>query len=291
MAIVGGALRVIAAFIPYVPESPLLETLYAAIDLSLLFGLAAIYWPVSDRLGWWGAVGYAVATAGVASIVGPDPRMFELEFYMVGSAIFEIGLLVLAMAFFRQGISRPAAWLWIASLAGALIAVAKGGNATAFILAGIALGLGFMWAGFDAIRRFANPVQTAVQEMAFNQVTIGCTDLIKSIEFYQTLGFRLIVHSPENGYARFEAPNDATLSLHLSLPTPAGAVLYFEHPALDSWVKRLIDRGVRIEHMPADQSWGWREARVCDPSGNPLCFYWAGANRRFPPWRLRSALA
>jgi hydroxymethylpyrimidine/phosphomethylpyrimidine kinase len=122
--------------------------------------------------------------------------------------------------------------------------------------------------------------------MSFNQVTIGCLDLPESIRFYQALGFRLIVDSPENGYARFEAPNDTTLSLHKGMPAPANAVLYFEHAQLDDWVSLLARKGMIFDQAPADQSWGWREARLRDPAGNPLCLFSAGINRRFPPWRI-----
>lgn len=286
MAMIGGALRILAAFIPYVAQSPFLESLYAAIDLCFLFGLAAIYWPFSDRLGWPGAAGYFVATAGAASIVGPDPRMFGLEFYMVGSAVFELGLLILAVLFLRHRILRPAAIFWIASLAAAVLAVATGGDAVAFVVAGTSLGLGFIWAGGEAATQARKINAIAGSDMAFNQVTIGCNDLTESIEFYQRLGFRLIVSSPENGYARFEAPNHTTLSLHKGLPIPGGAVLYFERAELDSWVGQLSDNGVTFDQPPEDQSWGWREARLRDPAGNPLCLFSAGVNRRFPPWRV-----
>lgn len=286
MAMIGGALRILAAFIPYVPQSPGLESLYATIDLCFLFGLAAIYWPFSNRLGWPGAAGYFIATAGIASIVGPDPRMFGLEFYMVGSAVFELGLLILAVLFLRHRILRPAAIFWIASLTAAVLAVATGGNALAFVVAGTSLGLGFIWAGGDAVTQARKFNTAAGSDMAFNQVTIGCNNLTESIEFYQKLGFSLIVFSPENGYARFEAPNDATLSLHKGLPVPAGAVLYFERAELDSWVVQLSGNGLVFDQTPVDQSWGWREARLRDPAGNPLCLFSAGVNRRFPPWRV-----
>ncbi|NJO31754.1 MAG: hypothetical protein HC869_00095 [Rhodospirillales bacterium] len=285
-AICGGALRIVAAFIPYVPQSAGLETLYAAIDLGFLFGLAAIYWPVCEKLGWIGAAGYVVAMAGIASIVGPDPRMFGLEFYMVGSAIFELGLLLLSIAMIRDKILPLPAALWVVSLAFGLLAFALGGNPLAFIAAGSTLGLGFVWAGYCALRHGQPTIHPLEPALAFNQVTIGCIDLAQSIAFYCQLGFRLIVHSPDNGYARFEAPNDATLSLHLGHPVPAGAVLYFEHADLDGWVGQLSDNGVTFDQPPIDQSWGWREARLRDPAGNPLCLFSAGVNRRFPPWRV-----
>ena len=49
--------------------------------------------------------------------------------------------------------------------------------------------------------------------MDLNQVTVSCTDYDRSVEFYQTLGLRLIVNSPPR-YARFETPSGSTLSIH-----------------------------------------------------------------------------
>lgn len=285
-AIAGGCLRIAAVFIPYAPQSVGLETLYAVIDLCLLFGLSAIFWRCADRLGWVSATGYLLASAGLASIVGPDPQMFGLEFYLVGSGVFEIGLLVLAIAMVRRRQLRLAAWLWIVS-AIASLAIPAGGGELAYGLAGLSLGLGFAWAG---TRTYAGIMSSSVASpMAFNQVTIGCIDLEHSIAFYEALGFRIIVLSQDNGYARFEAPNETTLSLHQGLAVPAGAVLYFEHSNLDHWVDQLTESGLTITQAPADQSWGWREARLCDPAGNPICLFSAGEYRRFPPWRVVGA--
>ena len=43
-----------------------------------------------------------------------------------------------------------------------------------------------------------------------------------------------------------------------------------------------------LTQAPVDQPWLWREARLRDPSGNEICLYHAGENRRFPPWRLEA---
>ncbi|HAJ47992.1 MAG TPA: hypothetical protein DCL54_15575, partial [Alphaproteobacteria bacterium] len=61
------------------PQSPVLEVLYAVIDLSLLFGLVAIYLRVAPALGWPGLLAFAVSGAGLASIVGPDTEMFGID--------------------------------------------------------------------------------------------------------------------------------------------------------------------------------------------------------------------
>lgn len=119
-----------------------------------------------------------------------------------------------------------------------------------------------------------------------NQITLPCTDYRASVDFYTTLGFRLIVDSPPS-YPRFETEQGATFSLHA---TDANAdnetVVNFEVEDVDSLVSQLKQAGIKFETDPTDQSWLWREAQLLDPAGNRLCIYHAGDNRRFPPWRV-----
>jgi hydroxymethylpyrimidine/phosphomethylpyrimidine kinase len=119
-----------------------------------------------------------------------------------------------------------------------------------------------------------------------NQVTLPADNLAASIGFYRTLGLRLIVDSPDDGYARFEAGNGTTLSIHVGHGAPGGAMVYLESPRLDAWVAELAEAGLAFEQLPRDEDWIWREARLRDPAGNPVCLYAAGENRRFPPWRV-----
>lgn len=122
--------------------------------------------------------------------------------------------------------------------------------------------------------------------MNLNQVTLPCTDLPRSVRFYKTLGLVQIVDSAH--YARFELPDgDATLSLHqIAQRTPAQTTIYFECEALDEKVSALDAAGIVFDSAPADQSWGWREARLRDPDGNLLCLFHAGTMRKHPPWRI-----
>jgi hydroxymethylpyrimidine/phosphomethylpyrimidine kinase len=122
---------------------------------------------------------------------------------------------------------------------------------------------------------------------ALNQITLPARDYQASVGFYAALGLTQIVDSPGNGYARFEAPNGATLSIHRSDEAAGGTVVYFEAEELDSWCEELIRKGLIFSQMPQDESWGWREARLRDPAGNQICLFWAGEYRRFPPWRMR----
>ncbi len=127
--------------------------------------------------------------------------------------------------------------------------------------------------------------------MNLNQVTLPATDIAASVAFYERLGFGLIVSSPH--YARFECPEgEATFSVHLAeaLPRDSGVVVYFECADLDRRVASLLALGVIFSKLPTDERWLWREARLSDPAGNVICLYWAGENRKHPPWRVRAAV-
>jgi hydroxymethylpyrimidine/phosphomethylpyrimidine kinase len=121
---------------------------------------------------------------------------------------------------------------------------------------------------------------------SLNHVTVGCRDYSASVIFYKSLGLDLIVDSPSSGYARFEAPNGVTFSVHHSDNIASSTIVYFESKRLDAWVTELASQGFAFEQLPQDESWGWREARLLDPAGNIVCLYNAGENRRFPDWRI-----
>jgi hydroxymethylpyrimidine/phosphomethylpyrimidine kinase len=124
-----------------------------------------------------------------------------------------------------------------------------------------------------------------VPGISLNQVTVGANEYRASVAFYRTLGLRQIVDSPDNGYARFEADNGVTFSIHAGDTAP-GTVVYFESRRLDAWVDELIAAGFVFDQLPQDEDWLWREARLRDPHGNVVCLYSAGENRRYPPWRI-----
>lgn len=126
--------------------------------------------------------------------------------------------------------------------------------------------------------------------MNLNQVTVPTINLDKSIEFYKKIGLQLIVHTNTH-YARFECPDgQATFSLHVveKLPEGDGVIVYFENNNLDKKVNELIEKGIKFDLLPTDQSWLWREARLKDPDGNQLILFHAGENRKNPPWRMQN---
>lgn len=121
--------------------------------------------------------------------------------------------------------------------------------------------------------------------MQLNQVTVGTTDFAASLDFYLKLGLILIVHAPPR-YARFETPGGETFSIHEAEEVSAGTIVYFEVDDVDAFVAQA---GLPLIEAPVDRAWLWREARLLDPSGNEICIYHAGDNRRFPPWRVDGA--
>jgi len=124
--------------------------------------------------------------------------------------------------------------------------------------------------------------------MNLNQVTVPSIDVAKSITFYKKLGLNLIVKALPH-YARFECKEgDATFSIHQVEKSPIGegVYVYFETEHLDQEVERLVSEGFIFHQAPMDQSWLWREARLKDPDGNQIILYFAGDNRKNPPWRI-----
>jgi catechol 2,3-dioxygenase-like lactoylglutathione lyase family enzyme len=127
-------------------------------------------------------------------------------------------------------------------------------------------------------------------QLNLNQVTVSVKDVEASIRFYEKLGLKLIVKALPH-YARFECVSgDTTFSLHQTNEDIAGTAtwIYFETENIDEDVDKLIQLGIKVDSLPADQPWLWREARCKDPDGNSLIFYYAGKNRKYPPWRINT---
>lgn len=150
-AIIGGVLRIVASFIPYIPESPWPETpwlegYYAVIDICLMFGLIGIFAQTVDIISVWGKFGWTIAMIGQASIIGPDARMFGIDFYMAGSVTLLTGLAIWSLAMLRGGVMRAAAGWWLTG-GGLAVATILSGIAGLVPAAGVALGFGFVHAG------------------------------------------------------------------------------------------------------------------------------------------------
>ncbi len=125
--------------------------------------------------------------------------------------------------------------------------------------------------------------------MNLNQVTIYSDKPVKTAEFFQKFGLRIIVDSLPR-YARLECPDgDSTLSIQQAdgVEVTNSVVLYFECEDLDRTVNELKSNGLIFDEDPADRPWLWRQAYLKDPNGNRICLFHAGENRKNPPWRVK----
>ncbi|WP_277979988.1 bifunctional hydroxymethylpyrimidine kinase/phosphomethylpyrimidine kinase [Sphingomonas phyllosphaerae] len=127
-------------------------------------------------------------------------------------------------------------------------------------------------------------LDVAAAAPTLNQVTLPMTDHAATLAFYRGLGLTPIVASGER-YARFESAGGTTLSIEAAQEIGGAPLVFLEVADVDAAVVQARAAGVAVEEA-RDRPWGWREARLRDPSGNALCLYQAGENRRFPPWRL-----
>jgi len=153
LAILGGGVRIVTSFVPWVDGSLALEAVALGIDLCLLFGLTGFYVAFSARLGAAGFVGYLVAASGIALIAGPDGEAFGIDIYQAGVAVIAAGLAVLSLILLIRRIAPPAALLWFGAIAAAVGGGALGYPGQAFAVAGAAFGAGFVAAGFSTMRQ------------------------------------------------------------------------------------------------------------------------------------------
>lgn len=159
-AVLGGALRIVSAFVPWEQNVAWLEAFYFVIDVALLFGLMGIYFVHRERLGLAGFAAFAVAETGIASIVGPDGMAFGLDAYQLGVFAISFGLTAfgVVMLIKRAG-SAVAAGCWILSLLVGLGATVSNQPEAGFVAGGVLFGAGFVIAGAALVR--ATPALSA----------------------------------------------------------------------------------------------------------------------------------
>jgi hypothetical protein len=152
-AIAGGLLRVFVAF-PVDSDPVMLEWLYTAIDVLLLFSLMGIYLSRAERLGFLGLASFGVAAASLSFIGGPDADPFGFSTYEQGAAALAIAMAGLSIAWVQRG-ERPiwAPMCWFGSIvAVGAFALMPALSSYGFMAAGVLFGLGFALAGTDLLR-------------------------------------------------------------------------------------------------------------------------------------------
>lgn len=150
-ATVAGVLGLATFFIEHQPRSAPHEALYAVIDFGLMFAVLAIWVASGDRLGRIGFLGFIAALSGIASIFGPDPEWFGVDFYRLGSTVFAVGMAIIAVQLFGTPFLRISAIIWFSGI--------LFGAASLFLvflppeIARALMNIGFLVAGIQLLRR------------------------------------------------------------------------------------------------------------------------------------------
>ena len=104
-------------------------------------------------------------------------------------------------------------------------------------------------------------------------VTLGVTDMRRSVAFYSALGFRVRYGGPDATFTSFEL-HDGYLNLGVrDEPVHPGwgrIVLYVGD--VDAVHARAIEVGLEPEAAPRDAPWGERFFHLRDPDGHELSF-------------------
>ncbi|MBI3675679.1 MAG: hypothetical protein HY243_03585 [Proteobacteria bacterium] len=142
-AIVGGLLRAANGFAANILSDDILQLVYFATDVVLIFGLAGIYLQARAQVGWFGFAGFVATVIGLLMV--RSGALFGG--YQAGASAALLGTVLLGgiMLAKRYSIAAPA--LWIASFALALAAALKPGMGWTAIIAGAVYGAGFVLAG------------------------------------------------------------------------------------------------------------------------------------------------
>jgi hypothetical protein len=151
-ALIGGTLRIADAFISHAFAGPIVQLIYFATDLFLLFGLAGIYLRRSRSVGMGGFAGLVVTVLGIL-IVRSSTVLFASAGYAIGAGVTLVGLAVLSVFILLRRAGSPLApLLWLAAVVLGLAGASAAAPYWIASLAGIVFGAGFVAAGIELMR-------------------------------------------------------------------------------------------------------------------------------------------
>lgn len=152
-AFLGGVLEIAARLINFPWSNDGQESLYLVIDLLFLYGLLGLFSAHIERWGLLGFMGFIIALSGVASLVGPDGKLYGMDLYVLGGAAFAIGLAVMSMVLLRRGVFLLGAPLaWVGALCLGIMGAIIPQMPVLDHLSGVSFGFGFILAGFTLLR-------------------------------------------------------------------------------------------------------------------------------------------
>ncbi len=147
-AIFGGILRGINSFLPIATPTLILEFMYFLTDISILFGLMAIYGFQHEESGRWGFWGFVVSIIGTGIIIGPDGYISGVNMYPVGALILSVGLILLSIgSWIADRFPRWVPICWTSSTLLGILGYFIPGFSLLFVISGVLFGVAFAGAG------------------------------------------------------------------------------------------------------------------------------------------------
>ena len=127
-------------------------------------------------------------------------------------------------------------------------------------------------------------------------VFLNVTDIQRSLDFYQRLGFKLdkawkdketgiigyadlSAQGAELGLGNIASNDDADFRAWVGTPLGAGVIVYLTVPDVDAWHARAKKAGATIEYGPIDRPYG-RLFMLNDPDGYSISFITEPKTRR-----------
>lgn len=105
-------------------------------------------------------------------------------------------------------------------------------------------------------------------------VTLITADMVRSVDFYERLGFGLLYGGPDADFTSFRAgPGFLNLQAdHHAGRQPVWGRVIFWVDDVDSMHRRVTGAGYQTSTDPTDAPWGERYFHVRDPDGHELSF-------------------
>ena len=149
-ALAAGSLRLATSFVDPDAGGAVIETIYDAIDISLLFAAITAFVAIPASRTGLGTVGFAVAAVGTGLLIGPEPTDASVEYYAVGATAVTIGFAALAIAWRHSETVTPTTRH--AFLATVAVGLASGLHDAVFVAAGVVFSVALLGLGRDLHR-------------------------------------------------------------------------------------------------------------------------------------------
>ncbi len=108
---------------------------------------------------------------------------------------------------------------------------------------------------------------------SINAVTLAVSDMARSVEFYESLGFQLANGGANTGFTSFRIGDQALNLIQAEETTRAqwGRVIIYVDD-VDAMYRLAVSAGHEPEATPRDASWSERYFHLDDPDGHQLSF-------------------